>query len=286
MAFFSIIQMIQYLFAINICASQVCVWYATESSFVNGLYAPDGKSAADVPAYSLQIADTCDKKEATLYLYTSLTGHWTISSVKDATDSESQKGECISTSATTPNECDTKWQIPYGVYQPSVKSDSALKCPHVSCDGLILQYDVNTQNETCIGNFNKHIQANVYQKGSSNIYLYFNPSLFRWVCGDQTGIPNQCMPLSSFIGYASIQSWYNSDKLNSAGKSINLLWNNGHTATIECAGAINHSTWWDNKWLWIEITGGVIGGCCCCVLCFFGLKQCCTHTKPEGYINF
>ena len=107
-------------------------------------------------------------------------------------------------------------------------------CPVVKCQGLQISYDEFLYNESCVGTFQNKISDNVYQKGSSDIYLFFNPSLFRWTCGTKHDIDG-CIALNKLKGYATHQSWYNADKsLVLDGQTIDMAWSNGHKATIQC----------------------------------------------------
>eukprot|EP01083_Nonionella_stella_P277199 942361_1 len=250
---------------INLIESQdICLWNAYESAYVNGLYKKGGNSQSGNPSYSISIASDCIQQQGgQLFIYKQiLTNRWTISAAFDSTNPLYMEGNCsLQQADTTLLECSKNWQIPAGTAQASVTSTTASSCPQVKCDALQLSFPVDV-TDGCIGNFQiKESNPNVYQKGTSGIYLYFNPSIFKWVCGYDGKTPNKCH--SSYISQAEAPGW-NADTLNSNGKTINVPWNNDMSATITCIAQSSSDG--------IELSKGAIigisiGGGCCCLIC-------------------
>eukprot|EP01084_Bolivina_argentea_P195679 335627_1 len=221
--------------------SNVCVWNAINESYLNGLYLPTGKtSQSNHPIYSLQIDSSCNTAN-TMYLFNSIDQIWSISSLEDNTSSiQYIKAICASNVAHTLDECVSLWQMPPGSPQKDVTVSTASKCPETKCTELIMSYDVFLPNEPCVGTFQKDKQLpNLYQKGNSNIYLYFNPSLFRWICGDINMIKQQCIELNKLLGYDIIQSWYNINSFTNGDKTM-IQWSNAYNATLSCVSPNTH----------------------------------------------
>eukprot|EP01084_Bolivina_argentea_P211270 359393_1 len=221
--------LIQKCFSLN-----VCIWNAPDlNSFTNGLYEYNGESIRDYPSYKLDIDLSCNVATE-LYLFYSTFSHWTISKGLDDVSPANIIANCYSDTAELPDECIEQWQIPINTSQPNITSNMVEKCPHINCDGLHIHYEIVLDHEPCNGAFQNKYGLNIYQQGSNDLFFFFNPKLFRWVCGTVDTI-NKCYDLDEYDGYAIQQKWFDATNiLNKNGKSMNMTWSNGHIATVTC----------------------------------------------------
>eukprot|EP01084_Bolivina_argentea_P081562 147679_1 len=154
----------------------------------------------------------------------------------------SVKGICASNTAENLTECRSLWHIPPNIPQKNVTVTVAQQCPEILCPQLSLYYNQFLPNEPCIGIF-KRQETNLYQSQTDkNLYLYFNPSLFRWVCGDiDIMFLYTCDSLSMFKGYAIEQSWYKATSLMHNDDYINISWSNQYNLTMKCSNTFTRT---------------------------------------------
>eukprot|EP01084_Bolivina_argentea_P261732 442437_1 len=220
--------------------TSICIWNSTDSSLVNGLYSSYNKiSQSGYPMYSMDMEEGCNVGDK-LYLFNSIASAWTISSAEDNISSIEIRGVCaLNTENLT--KCVGKWMIPVGQLQKEVSAAVAKKCPQITCSRLDMIYDQYLPQERCSGpllhNQNSKL-PNLYQKGISNVYLYFNTHLFRWICGDINIITQQCINVSldtdGIYGYAMKQSWFNANSLLDNDK-MTMEWSNTYNLSISCS---------------------------------------------------
>eukprot|EP01084_Bolivina_argentea_P193538 332027_1 len=168
-----------------------CIWGKTGSnSGVNGLYTDDGTYNGQ-PSYVKTIGAGC--ASPTLYLW--YTGsQWGISDTKGGTSfnmlcSQSDLSSCSTNTWGSGNEA---------VY---AQSNS---CPSWDCTSLT----TTTTWANCDGPFDTIPGTNNAFQSTSNMYWYFVPQIFSWVCNDAleiTSCPTSYFAISATAGWNDLQ---------------------------------------------------------------------------------
>ena len=164
--------------------SNVCIWGASSTNqMLNGEYTYAGANIGSngKPYYRLTVDSSCAiQGVSTFYLFNYQNIYWMIGKSYSST---SNVYALCQTSSNEPLACNNNWQSGFGTSQVSVTYGS---CPQLSC-GIITTSLPPTS--PCGTIFNEKIGINQWkgynQDLQQDVYFYFAPQWFRWICDHQ-----------------------------------------------------------------------------------------------------